>query len=75
MASIDKVKVGETTYNVSPSKDGTLNGYTSGDTESPASWTSVNTITTSDTNSTVFNKVTSILNLEIPISLLLGRTP
>ena len=61
MASIDKVKVGETTYDVSPSKDGTLNGYTSGDTESPASWTSVNTITTSDTNSTVFNKVTSMV--------------
>ena len=28
MASIDKVKVGETTYDVSPSKDNTLNNYT-----------------------------------------------
>ena len=31
MASVDKVKIGDTTYDVSPSKDGTLNGYTSGD--------------------------------------------
>ena len=35
MASIDKVKVGETTYDVSPSKDGTLNGYTSNDNGTP----------------------------------------
>ena len=35
MASIDKVKVGETTYDVSPSSTGTLNGYTSNDNVTP----------------------------------------
>ena len=35
MSSIDKVKVGDTTYDVSPSKDGTLNGYTSNDNGTP----------------------------------------
>ena len=35
MASIDKVKVGDTTYDVSPSATGTLNGYTSNDNGTP----------------------------------------
>lgn len=61
MASIDKVKVGETTYDVSPSKDGTLNGYTSSDGTSPTSWTDTATITTSDTNATIFSKLTSMV--------------
>ena len=38
MSSIDKVKVGDTTYDVSPSKDGTLNGYTSNDEGTPPRW-------------------------------------
>ena len=61
MASVDKVKVGDTTYDVSPSKDGTLNGYTSGDSSTPTSWTSVSAITTSDTNATLFSKLTSMV--------------
>ena len=61
MASVDKVKVGDTTYDVSPSKDGTLNGYTSGDSSTPTSWTSVSAITTSDTNATIFSKLTSMV--------------
>lgn len=61
MASIDKVKVGETTYDISPSKDGTLNGYTSGDSASPSSWSSVNAISASDTNATIFNKLTTMV--------------
>ena len=61
MASIDKVKVGETTYDISPSKDGTLNGYTSGDSASPSSWSSVSAISTSDTNATIFNKLTTMV--------------
>ena len=61
MASIDKVKVGETTYDVSPSKDGTLNGYTSSDGTSPTSWSDTVTITTSDTNATIFSKLTSMV--------------
>ena len=35
MSSIDKVKVGDTTYDVSPSASGTLNGYTSNDNGTP----------------------------------------
>ena len=61
MASVDKVKVGDTTYDVSPSKDGTLNGYTSGDSSTPTNWTSVSAITTSDTNATIFSKLTSMV--------------
>ena len=61
MASVDKVKVGDTTYDVSPSKDGTLNGYTSGDSSTPTSWTSVSAITTSDTNATIFSKLTTMV--------------
>ena len=35
MSSVDKIKVGELTYDVSPGKDGTLNGYTSNDSVTP----------------------------------------
>ena len=35
MSSIDKVKVGDTTYDVSPSASGTLHGYTSNDEGTP----------------------------------------
>ena len=61
MASVDKVKVADTTYDVSPSKDGTLNGYTSGDSTSPSSWNNVDAITTSDTNSSIFSKLTTMV--------------
>ena len=62
MASIDKVKVGETTYDVSPSKDGTLNnGYSSGDSASPSEWSTVDSITSTDTNSSIFNKITTMV--------------
>ena len=61
MASVDKVKVGSTSYDISPSKDGTLNGFTSNDAASPTAWTAANAITTSDTNSTIFSKVTTMI--------------
>ena len=61
MSSIDKVKVGDTTYDVSPSKDGTLNGYTSNDEGTPAEWGEVNVISTSDTNSSIFSKLTGMV--------------
>ena len=35
MASVDKVKVDNTTYDVSPGATGTLNGYTSNDSVTP----------------------------------------
>ena len=61
MASVDKVKVGSTSYDISPSKDGTLNGFTSNDAASPTAWTAANAITTSDTNSTIFSKITTMI--------------
>lgn len=35
MSTVDKVKVGDTTYDVSPSSSGTLNGYMSNDNGTP----------------------------------------
>ena len=61
MASIDKVKVGETTYDVSPSSTGTLNGYTSNDNVTPPAWSEVSTIASSDTNSSIFSKLTTMV--------------
>ena len=61
MASVDKVKISDTTYDVSPSATGTLNGYTSGDSASPSSWSSVDVVSTSDTNSSIFNKITTMV--------------
>lgn len=61
MASVDKVKVGSTSYDISPSKNGTLNGFTSNDAASPTAWSATNAITTSDTNSTIFSKVTTMI--------------
>ena len=61
MSSVDKVKVAESTYDISPSKDGTLTGFTSNDAASPTAWTDVNVVTASDTNSTIFSKVTTMV--------------
>ena len=67
MAIIDKIKVGSTTYDVSPSASGTLN--TTGTTKfassdvtqgSATSWTSVNQITTADNHATLFTKITQM---------------
>ena len=61
MSSIDKVKVGDTTYDVSPSASGTLNGYTSNDNGTPPAWSDVGTISSGDTNSSIFGKLTSMV--------------
>ena len=67
MAIIDKIKVGSTTYDVSPSASGTLN--TTGSTKfassdvaqgSATSWTNVNQITTADNHATLFTKITQM---------------
>ena len=67
MAIIDKIKVGSTTYDVSPSASGTLN--TTGTTKfassdvaqgSATGWTNVNQITTSDNHATLFTKITQM---------------
>ena len=62
MASIDKVKVGDTTYDVSLGATGTLSGYTSSDNVTPPpAWDEVNTISSGDTNSSIFTKLTSMV--------------
>lgn len=61
MASVDKIKVGSTSYNISPAKDGTLTGFTSNDAASPTAWTAANAITTSDSNATIFSKITTMI--------------
>ena len=67
MAIIDKIKVGSTTYDVSPSATGTLN--TAGSTKfassdvaqgSATGWTNVNQITTADNHATLFTKITQM---------------
>lgn len=62
MASVDKVRIGTTTYDMSPSKDGTLIGYTSNDAASPTAWTDAAVINTaSDTNGSIFSKITTMI--------------
>lgn len=61
MSTVDKVKVGDTTYGVSPSSSGTLNGYVSNDNGTPPAWTEVDSISTSDTNSNIFGKLTAMV--------------
>ena len=61
MASVDKVKVGSTSYDISPSKSGTLNGFTSNDAASPTAWTATNVVAASDSNSTIFSKITTMI--------------
>ena len=67
MAIIDKIKVGSTTYDVSPSATGTLN--TTGTTKfsssdvaqgSATSWTNVDQMTTADNHATLFTKITQM---------------
>lgn len=67
MAIIDKIKVGSTTYDVSPSASGTLNTtgttkFASSDTDqaSATSWTNVDQMTTSDNHATLFTKITQM---------------
>lgn len=67
MAIIDKIKVGSTTYDVSPSATGTLN--TTGTTKfassdvaqgSATGWTNVDQMTTADNHATLFTKITQM---------------
>ena len=67
MAIIDKIKVGSTTYDVSPSASGTLNTtgttkFASSDTAqaSATSWTNVDKMTTADNHATLFTKITQM---------------
>ena len=61
MSSVDKIKVNGSTYDISSSSNGTMNGFTSNDAASPTVWSDVNIIASSDTNSTIFSKVTTMI--------------
>ena len=61
MSSVDKIKVNGSTYDISPSSNGTLNGFTSNDASSPTAWTDVNIVSSSDSNSTIFSKITTMI--------------
>ena len=68
IATVDKVKIGGTTYDMSLSGSGTLNTdstrgtvYSSGDASSSTAWTAVDAATTSDTHATLFNKFTTMM--------------
>ena len=61
MPSISKIKAIGNTYNLSPSNEGTLTGYTSGDEVSPNNWVQVNAISSTETNGSIFSKLTTMV--------------
>lgn len=66
MANVDHVRVGSTSYDISPSPTGTLTtgtgGFSSSDTAqaSATGWTNVGQITTSDNHASIFTKITQM---------------
>lgn len=66
MANVDHIKVGSTSYDISPSPTGTLttgtDGFSSSDVAqgSATSWTNVDQITTSDKHASIFTKITQM---------------
>lgn len=67
MTNVDHIKVGSTSYDISPSPTGTLttgtNGFSSSDSAqaSATSWTNVDQITTSDNHASIFTKITQMV--------------
>lgn len=61
MPSISKIKAVGNTYHLSPSNDGTLTGYTSGDEVSPDKWVQINAISSTETNGSIFSKLTTMV--------------
>ena len=61
MSNINKILVGSTTYDITPSSDGTFEG-TSDDVAdgSATSWTTVATLTTGETNGSIFTKISNM---------------
>jgi hypothetical protein len=61
MANINKVLVGSTTYEVTPSSAGTFEG-TSNDVAdgSATSWTTVAKLSSGETNGSIFTKISNI---------------
>ncbi len=74
MASINNIKIGTASYDISPSKNGTLTGFTSNDSSSPTSWDSSDAITTSDIISSIFSKLTTMIKNARWIYTKLGTT-
>lgn len=66
MANVDHIKVGSTSYDISPSPTGTLTtgtgGFSSSDVAqgSATSWTNVDQMTTADNHATLFTKITQM---------------
>ena len=66
MANVDHIKVGSTSYDISPSPTGTLTtgtgGFSSSDVAqaSATGWTNVGQITTSDNHASIFTKITQM---------------
>lgn len=66
MANVDHIKVGSTSYDISPSPTGTLTtgtgGFSSSDVAqgSATSWTNVDQITTSNNHASIFTKITQM---------------
>lgn len=61
MPSISKIKAIGNTYHLSPSNEGTLTGYTSEDEVSPNNWVQVNAISSTETNGSIFSKLTTMV--------------
>ena len=67
MPNVDHVRVGSTSYDISPSPTGTLTtgtgGFSSSDVAqaNATSWTSVDQITTSDNHASIFTKITQMV--------------
>ena len=67
MPNVDHVRVGSTSYDISPSPTGTLatgtGGFSSSDVAqaSATSWTNVDQITTSDNHASIFTKITQMV--------------
>lgn len=61
MPSISKIKAIGNTYHLSPSNNGTLTGYTSGDEVSPDKWVHINAISSTETNGSIFSKLTTMV--------------
>ena len=57
--NIDKIQVGSTNYNITPSSEGTFTG-TSYDAQNSSSWISVTTLVSGETNGSIFTKISQM---------------
>ena len=70
MAQVDQIQIGTTTYDILQSSDATFTG-TSNDSSSATSWTNVDVLSSSETNASIFTKISSMFkNIRYLYSLL-----